>query len=92
MRNLRNTRYDRWKPPAQVEGRPLTAATWDLVNDSVLCTFGPTENDALIELLRVNVNSNSQYVLLKMYIHSSDNVLVNIQSSRLGMRLVQIRT
>ncbi|CZR59702.1 related to killer toxin insensitive protein 3 [Phialocephala subalpina] len=59
MRNLRNTRYDRWKPPAQFEGRPLTAATWDLVNDSVLCTFGPTENDALIELLRVNVNSNS---------------------------------
>ncbi|KAE8453046.1 hypothetical protein EG329_012233 [Mollisiaceae sp. DMI_Dod_QoI] len=56
MRNLKNTRYDHWNPP---QGRPLTATTWDLAKESVLCTFGPTENDALIELIRVNIDSNS---------------------------------
>jgi elongator complex protein 1 len=62
MRNLRNTRYEQWSPPAQFEGRPLTAATWDLANDSVLCTFGPTENNALIELVRVKTKPESQYL------------------------------
>ncbi|KUJ12018.1 elongator complex protein-like protein 1 [Mollisia scopiformis] len=59
MRNLRNTRFDRWNAPAQFSGRPLTATTWDLANDSVLCAFGPTENDPLIELVRVNIGSDT---------------------------------
>ncbi|PVH84364.1 elongator complex protein-like protein 1 [Cadophora sp. DSE1049] len=53
MRNLRNTRFDQWAPPSQFKGKALTAATWDLANDSVVCAFGPTENDPLIELVRV---------------------------------------
>ncbi len=56
MRNLKNTRYDEWKAAARFVGRPLTAANF--ANDSVLCTFGPTENDALIELVRVNIDSS----------------------------------
>ncbi|TVY18310.1 Elongator complex protein 1 [Lachnellula arida] len=60
MRNLRNTRYEQWSPPSQFEGRPLTAATWDLANDSVLCTFGPTESNALIELVRVVTKPEAQ--------------------------------
>lgn len=65
MRNLRNTRFDRWTAAEQFEGRPLTATTWDLANDSVLCTFGPTENDPLIQLVRVNIDSDTQYVAHK---------------------------
>lgn len=61
MRNLRNVRYDGWSLPTQFRERSVTAATWDLANDSVLCTLGPTENDALIELVRVDARSKSQY-------------------------------
>lgn len=62
MRNLGNIVHEKWDPPAQFQGRPLTASTWDLSNDSVLCTFGPTETDVLIELVRIKTNSNPQYV------------------------------
>ena len=61
MRNLRNILYENWEPPAQFRGRLLTASTWDLANDSVLCTVGPTETDALIELVRITTKSTSQY-------------------------------
>jgi elongator complex protein 1 len=67
MRNLRNILYEKWEPPAQFHGRSLTASAWDLANDSVLCTFGPTETDALIELVRIKTNSNSQYVFSKYW-------------------------
>ncbi|RDW91470.1 elongator complex protein 1 [Coleophoma crateriformis] len=60
MRNLRNVRYDQWCPPTQLRARPLTASTWGLANDSILCTFGPTETDPLIELVRVTTNGKSQ--------------------------------
>jgi elongator complex protein 1 len=63
MRNLRSILYEQWRSPAQFQGRLLTASAWDLANDSVLCTFGPTENDALIELVRVKPKSHSQYVI-----------------------------
>ncbi|KAL2073136.1 hypothetical protein VTL71DRAFT_10460 [Oculimacula yallundae] len=59
MRNLKNTRCDNWAPPSQFKGKPLTAATWDLTNDSVICAFGPTENDPLIELVRVAEKGDS---------------------------------
>ncbi|PBP19397.1 IKI3 family protein [Diplocarpon rosae] len=59
MRNLRNTTDSRWAPPSQFNGRALTVATWDLANDSVLCAFGPTENDPLVELVRITANSVS---------------------------------
>ncbi|CZS90540.1 related to killer toxin insensitive protein 3 [Rhynchosporium agropyri] len=59
MRNLRITRYDQWAPPTQFKGKALTAATWDLANDSVVCAFGPTENDPLIELVRLVTKEDS---------------------------------
>ncbi|EKD16630.1 IKI3 family protein [Drepanopeziza brunnea f. sp. 'multigermtubi' MB_m1] len=59
MRNLRNTRYDQWAPLGSFNGRTLSAATWDLANDSVLCAFGPTENEPVIELVRITAKSDS---------------------------------
>ena len=63
MRNLRNTRFDQWAPPSQFKGKPLTAATWDLANDSVVCAIGPTENDPLIELVRITARGDLRYVM-----------------------------
>lgn len=49
MRNLRNVRLQE----TQVEGQlPLTATAWDISTDSVVCTFGPSEQNAVIELRR----------------------------------------
>ncbi|KAJ8060085.1 hypothetical protein OCU04_011695 [Sclerotinia nivalis] len=59
MRNLRGIQYEQWKPPAQYQNRPVTAAAWDLADDAVVCTVGPTENDAVIQLIRVETNSKS---------------------------------
>jgi elongator complex protein 1 len=59
MRNLRNIQYEKLEPPPQFEGRLLTSSTWDLANESVLCTFGPTEHNPLIELVRLKQNSTS---------------------------------
>ncbi|KAH8821188.1 elongator complex protein-like protein 1 [Xylogone sp. PMI_703] len=61
MRNLRNIQFQDWKPPAHFAGRPVTSSTWDLANnDSFLCTFGPTEDNPLIELVRVKPAANTQ--------------------------------
>ncbi|KAL4927181.1 Elongator subunit IKI3 [Aspergillus undulatus] len=49
MRNLKNVRL------AEVrfqDGLPLTATAWDTASDSVICTFGPTPTNAVIELRR----------------------------------------
>lgn len=91
MRNLRNTRHDQWAPPSQFKGKPLTAATWDLANDFVVCAFGPTENDPLIELVRVAAKGDLQYVILIIMLNCINIVIVNIQLSPLGMRHVQIQ-
>ena len=49
MRNLRNVRLTE----TQIEGElPLTATTWDTSSDSVVCTFGPAENNPIIEVRR----------------------------------------
>lgn len=49
MRNLRNVRLQE----TQVQGTlPLTATTWDISSDSIICTFGPSEQNAIIELRR----------------------------------------
>ncbi|PGH16468.1 hypothetical protein AJ79_01799 [Helicocarpus griseus UAMH5409] len=49
MRNLRNIHLR--EVPLQSE-LPLTATAWDPATDSILCTFGPTETNAVIELKR----------------------------------------
>ncbi|KAL4906464.1 hypothetical protein BDW74DRAFT_132824 [Aspergillus multicolor] len=49
MRNLKNVRL------AEVQlqdGLPLTATAWDTASDAVICTFGPTPTNAVIELRR----------------------------------------
>lgn len=67
MRNLRGIQYEQWKPPAQYQNRPITAAAWDLANDAVVCTVGPTEHDAVIQLIRVKTTSKSQYILFSSW-------------------------
>ncbi|KAJ5812211.1 hypothetical protein N7474_008512 [Penicillium riverlandense] len=49
MRNLRNVRL--LETPVQSD-LPLTATAWDVSSDSVVCTFGPAEGNAIIELRR----------------------------------------
>lgn len=49
MRNLKNVRL------AEVELHtklPLTATAWDTASDSIICTFGPEEENQIIELRR----------------------------------------
>lgn len=55
MRNLRNIRFDQDQVPADFKGRPLTSVAWDLADsdDTLICTFGPTIEDVVIELVRV---------------------------------------
>ncbi|RDW57132.1 Elongator subunit IKI3 [Aspergillus mulundensis] len=54
MRNLKNVRL------AEVQlqdGLPLTATAWDTASDAVICTFGPTPTNAVIELRRKCVDA-----------------------------------
>ncbi|KAL4889007.1 IKI3 family-domain-containing protein [Aspergillus ambiguus] len=49
MRNLKNVRL----VEVQLQNDlPLTATAWDTASDSVICTFGPTETNPVIELRR----------------------------------------
>ena len=49
MRNLRNTlRVTRSSP----EGQSLSASGWDVGTNSIICAFGPTARDPLIQLKR----------------------------------------
>lgn len=49
MRNLKTVRLQE----TQVQGDlPLVATAWDTSSDSVVCTFGPSEHNAVIELRR----------------------------------------
>lgn len=49
MRNLKSVRFQE----TQVEGQlPLTATAWDTSSDSIICAFGPSEQNAVIELRR----------------------------------------
>ena len=49
MRNLRNIHRSLLKNPPGLE---LTASAWDVANDSVICAFGPTKDNVLLELKR----------------------------------------
>ena len=49
MRNLKNIHHSVLKPPT---GSGFTAAAWDVATDSVVCAFGPTKDDILIQLKR----------------------------------------
>ena len=49
MRNLRGIHRSLIKSPS---GLKLTASSWDVASDSVVCAFGPTVDNALLELRR----------------------------------------
>ncbi|KAK2813112.1 hypothetical protein FQN50_000789 [Emmonsiellopsis sp. PD_5] len=51
MRNLRNVHLKE-VPLSSASELPLTATAWDPATDSILCAFGPTETNAVIELKR----------------------------------------
>lgn len=55
MRNLKNVRLTE----VQLQGElPLTATAWDAASDAVICTFGPTEGNAVIDLRRKVQNAD----------------------------------
>ncbi|KAJ0420730.1 IKI3 family-domain-containing protein [Aspergillus carlsbadensis] len=49
MRNLKNVRLAEVQLQSEL---PLTATAWDTASDAVICTFGPTPTNAVIELRR----------------------------------------
>ncbi|KAL2809968.1 IKI3 family-domain-containing protein [Aspergillus granulosus] len=49
MRNLKNVRLAEVQLQSDL---PLTATAWDTASDAVICTFGPTPTNAVIELRR----------------------------------------
>lgn len=49
MRNLRNIHRSLLKSPPGIE---VTASAWDVGTDSVICAFGPTKENDLLELKR----------------------------------------
>lgn len=49
MRNLRNIDHK----VVEFSGRSLTAATWDVATDAVICTLGPSKDNVLLELKRI---------------------------------------
>ncbi|KAI1107353.1 IkappaB kinase complex, IKAP component [Jackrogersella minutella] len=54
MRNLRNIRYNSWNPSTDLNGEIITSTCWDPAKDEVLCTFGPSEQDGNIRLVRIS--------------------------------------
>lgn len=52
MKNLRNIRYDIWASPEQYAVREITAAAWDEESEEAVVTYGPSEGDDLVELVR----------------------------------------
>ncbi|KAK7542268.1 IKI3 family protein [Phyllosticta citribraziliensis] len=53
MRNLRCVRSTRRDLPSN-DSLPITATAWDSSSDALICTLGPCESSAVIELRRVN--------------------------------------
>ncbi|KAK7948231.1 Elongator complex protein 1 [Apiospora aurea] len=60
MRNLRNISYTSWTPPADYEGESITSSCWDPAKDEILCTFGPSEKDGKLRLLRLAEHVNAE--------------------------------
>ncbi|KAF7114330.1 hypothetical protein CNMCM5793_008282 [Aspergillus hiratsukae] len=54
MRNLKNVRLAEVHLQNEL---PLTATAWDTASDAVICTFGPTEANPIIELRRKHHDS-----------------------------------
>ncbi|KAI9671737.1 MAG: hypothetical protein M1831_003265 [Alyxoria varia] len=50
MRNLQCIHYSKHK---NQPGLPLTAAAWDTITDSIVCAYGPSKADQVIDLKRI---------------------------------------
>ena len=57
MRNLRNIKFDIWRSPEDYSIRPVTAVAWDSASGDAILTYGPSEEDALVELVRASKNN-----------------------------------
>jgi hypothetical protein len=53
MRNLKKIKHSTWRSPPEHQERQISATTWDPLGDSIICAYGPSEFDTLIELVRV---------------------------------------
>ncbi|OLN92268.1 Elongator complex protein 1 [Colletotrichum chlorophyti] len=59
MRNLRNIRFSAWR---QQQADVTSACCWDPAKDEILCTSGPTEAKATIELVRLSDHHQQQQI------------------------------
>ncbi|KAJ5485004.1 hypothetical protein N7539_004992 [Penicillium diatomitis] len=60
MRNLRNVRLEETHIESAL---PLTATAWDTASESIICTFGPTAENPVIELRRKRPEDTSSQPL-----------------------------
>ncbi len=59
MRNLKSVHRALLNSP---QGLQLTASAWDVTSDSIVCTFGPSKDNVLLQLKRWNESSGLQYI------------------------------
>ncbi|KAI9873060.1 MAG: hypothetical protein M1830_000882, partial [Pleopsidium flavum] len=59
MRNLKNIHRSVVDFPPELH---LTATAWDLATDAIICAFGPTKDNIIVELKRVHRSSNAELV------------------------------
>jgi elongator complex protein 1 len=56
MRNLLKTRQSEVAVESTtVPDAPIAASTWDVTTDTLICVFGPSEGEGLVELTRLTV-------------------------------------
>lgn len=56
MRNLLKTEQSSfWVESTTVPDAPISASTWDVAHGQLICAFGPSEGEGLVELSRVSV-------------------------------------
>lgn len=60
MRNLRNIKFDIWRSPEEYAVRAVTAVAWDSGSGDVVATYGPSEEDTLVELVRASRNTTGE--------------------------------
>lgn len=67
MRNLKSILHSTWTSPPEFQ-RPITAAAWDTSCDSLIVTYGPSEDNILIGLVRVPYNNGIEgYCILNIF-------------------------
>ena len=59
MRNLKSVHRALLKSP---QGLQITASAWDVASDSIICTFGPSKDNVLLQLKRWNESSGLEHI------------------------------